>query len=105
MKFTIQELIDAAQTANEKANAAFTAIGILRWHFDDKEVVDLLREKGVRKSAQAERFEARYMARLKALEDEVESLREAADDVPSGKPRSDNYAAAREHSRRNNYSG
>ena len=71
MKFTIQELIDAAQAANEKATAAFTAIGILRWHFDDKEVVDLLRQKGVRKSAQAERFQARYMARLKALEDEV----------------------------------
>ena len=76
MKFTTQELIDAAQAANEKANAAFTAIGILRWHFDDKEVVEVLREKGVKKSAQAERFEARYLARLKALEDEVESLRE-----------------------------
>ena len=89
MKFTIQELIDAAQTANEKANAAFTAIGILRWHFDDKEVVEVLRQKGVRKGAQAERFEARYMARLKALEDEVESLREllapmAWQDKPSG---------------------
>ena len=85
MKLTIQELIDAAQAANAKANAAlFTAIGILRWHFDDKEVIDLLRRKGVRKSAQAGRFEARYLARIKALEDEVESLREAADDVPSG---------------------
>lgn len=41
MKLTIQELIGAAQAANEKANAAFTAIGILRWHFDDKEVVAL----------------------------------------------------------------
>ena len=84
MKFTTQELIDAAQTANEKAFAAFAAIGILRWHFDDKEVVEVLREKGVKKSAQAERFEARYLARIKALENEVESLREAADDAPSG---------------------
>ena len=69
MKFTTQELIDAAQAADEKATAAYTAIGMLRWHFDDKEVVDLLRQKGVRKSAQAERFEARYMARIKALPD------------------------------------
>ena len=84
MKLTIQELIDAAQAANAKATAAYTAIGILRWHFDDKEVVDLLRQKGTRKYEQAERFEARYMARLKALEDGVESLREAADDAPSG---------------------
>jgi hypothetical protein len=83
MKLTTQELIEAAQTANAKANAAFTAIGILRWHFDDKEVVEVLRQKGVRKSAQAERFEARYMARLKAIEGEVESLRKAADDEPS----------------------
>ena len=84
MKLSIQELIDAAQAANEKATAAFAAIGILRWHFDDEEVVEVLREKGVRKSAQAERFEARYLARIKALENEVESLREAADDAPSG---------------------
>ena len=89
MKLSIQELIDAAQAANAKATAAFTAIGILRWHFDDKEVVALLRQKGVRKSAQAERFEARYMARLKAIEGEVESLREllapmAWQDRPSG---------------------
>ena len=69
MKLSIQELIEAAQDAGAKATAAYTAIGILRWHFDDKEVVDLLRQKGVRKSAQAERFEARYIARLKALED------------------------------------
>lgn len=84
MKLTIQELIDAAQAANEKATAAFAAIGILRWHFDDKEVVALLRETGVRKGAQAERFEARYLARIKALEGEVVALREAADDAPSG---------------------
>lgn len=79
MKFTIEELIDAAQTANTKATAAFTAIGILRWHYDDKEVVALLRQKGVKKLEQAERFEARYKARLVALEGET--LREAADDA------------------------
>lgn len=74
MKLTIQELIDAAQAANEKASAAYTAIGILRWHFDDKEVVAFLRQKGVRKSAQAERFETRYKARLAALEGELANL-------------------------------
>lgn len=74
MKFTINELIDAAQTANAKATAAFAAIGILRWHYDDKEVVALLRQKGVKKLEQAERFEARYKARLAALEGELANL-------------------------------
>ena len=73
MKFTINELIDAAQAANEKAIAAFAAIGILRWHYDDKEVVALLRQKGVKKLEQAERFKALYEARLAALEGELET--------------------------------
>lgn len=43
----------------------------------------MLRKKGARKYEQALGFEARYKARLKALESEVETLREAADDEPS----------------------
>jgi len=74
MKLTTQELIDAAQAADAKATAAFTAAGILRWHWDGDEIIDVLQRKGIKKSDQAGRFEARYKARLAALEGELANL-------------------------------
>ena len=76
MKLSIQELIDAAKAAESNSTALFNAVGLLRCHDGSDKIINSLREKGTRKHEQAKRFEARYMARLKALEDEVESLRE-----------------------------
>ena len=63
MKFTINELINAAHAAEANSTALFAAVGILRWHEGDK-IIDLLREKGTRTHEQAERFRALYEARL-----------------------------------------
>ena len=81
MRFTISILIEAAKAAEANSTALFAAVGLLRWHEGNDKIIDLLREKGTRKHEQAERFRALYEARLTALEGELETLREAADDA------------------------
>lgn len=73
MKFTINELINAAKAAEATSAALFAAVGIIRWHEGNDKIVDLLREKGTRKHEQAERFKTLYEARLTALEGELET--------------------------------
>ena len=74
MKLTIQELIDAAQAAEKNSTALFSAVGLLRWHEGNDKIIGMLREKGTRKHEQALGFEARYKARLAALEGELANL-------------------------------
>lgn len=80
MKFTIEELISAAQAAEANSTALFAAVGLLRWHEGNDKIIELLRKKGTRKHEQALGFKARYKARLAALEGELETLHEAADE-------------------------